>query len=266
MKKLFKSKLFLQVIVASMVATLATVGIVGAVTTIGDNITTAGNLTVSGTAAITDASTLTGDLTVDTRVLKVDTSNDKVGVGTSTPYWLLQAAGTRPALTLSDTAASTDLKHWLLTSAGGNLYIGTSTDIYATSTPAALTVLNNGKVGIGTSTPRSALSVSTSAGVNPFMIGSSTATYLTVNMDGSLKVGSSSALFVNGLNNRVGIGSTTPMAALSVGTPTATTTIATGKFCMYVTDQKDRSYWITLNMGTASSSDTIFATTSVPCN
>ncbi len=78
-----------------------------------------------------------------------------VGIGTTTPNWLLQVAGTRPSLALSDTNAAANKKHWLLSSMGGNLYIGTSTDVYATSTPAALTILNGGNVGIGITAPAS---------------------------------------------------------------------------------------------------------------
>jgi hypothetical protein len=43
------------------------------------------NLVVPGTLAITGASTLTGDLTVDTSTLKVDSSNNRVGIGTASP-------------------------------------------------------------------------------------------------------------------------------------------------------------------------------------
>jgi hypothetical protein len=83
-----------------------------------------------------------------------------VGIGTTTPNWLLQVSGTRPSLALSDYSAAANLKHWLFSSMGGNLYIGTSTDAYATSTPAALTILNNGNVGISTTSPSQQFSIS----------------------------------------------------------------------------------------------------------
>jgi hypothetical protein len=50
-----------------------------------------GPLTVAGSASITGAATVgttlgvTGDLTVDTNVLKVDTTNNRVGIGTASP-------------------------------------------------------------------------------------------------------------------------------------------------------------------------------------
>jgi len=66
MKKLINSKLLLQVIVASMVATLATAGIVAAATTVGSNINTAGTLTTSGANTLYGATTVGGALTATT--------------------------------------------------------------------------------------------------------------------------------------------------------------------------------------------------------
>jgi hypothetical protein len=86
--------------------------------------------------------------------------NANVGIGTSTPNWALEVAGTRPTLALSDTGSGgANLKHWLFSNQGGNLYIGTSTDLFGTSTPAALILLNNGNIGIGTSSPAQVLSI-----------------------------------------------------------------------------------------------------------
>ncbi|HVY72769.1 MAG TPA: hypothetical protein VG984_01805 [Candidatus Paceibacterota bacterium] len=68
----------------------------------------------------------------------------KVGVGTSTPHWNLQVAGTRPSFALSDTSAGTNLKHWVFSSMGGNLYIGTSTDAFGTSSPAVFSISSTG--------------------------------------------------------------------------------------------------------------------------
>jgi hypothetical protein len=50
-------------------------------------------LGAGGTATLASA-TITGDLTVDTNVLKVDTLNNRVGIGTATPYALLHTNGT----------------------------------------------------------------------------------------------------------------------------------------------------------------------------
>jgi len=111
-------------------------------------------------------------------------SSGFVGIGTSTPNWLLQAAGTRPFFTLSDTAAGTDLKHWYLSSQGGNLYVGTTTDAYATTTNyQALTILNNGNVGIGTTSPWRTFSVAGTVGFSSTLTSSATGDYLCINTD-----------------------------------------------------------------------------------
>jgi hypothetical protein len=49
-------------------------------------------LGASGTATLASA-TITGDLTVDTSTLKVDSTNNRVGIGTATPAYPLQVAG-----------------------------------------------------------------------------------------------------------------------------------------------------------------------------
>jgi hypothetical protein len=93
MKKLIKSKLFLQVIVASMVATLATAGIVAATTTtIGQNISTTGTLTVTG------ASTLGSVL--------FDTASSTAGGTASLRTGTLLATGALQATSLTDGTAT----------------------------------------------------------------------------------------------------------------------------------------------------------------
>ena len=66
----------------------------------------ASNFSASGTAAIT------GDLTVDTNVLKVDTTNNRVGIGTASPTQLLQVES-------STNSAEVQLRLRGLTSGGG---------------------------------------------------------------------------------------------------------------------------------------------------
>jgi len=85
MKKLINSKLLLQVIIASMVATLATAGIVGAATTIGSNINTGGTLTTTGATTIYGATSIGGALTA-TSTLAV------TGVSTLTGNTILSTA------------------------------------------------------------------------------------------------------------------------------------------------------------------------------
>ena len=60
-----------------------TLGVTGA-STVGGTLGVTGNTTIGGTAAITGNTTITGDLTVDTDTLKVDATNNRVMIGTTT--------------------------------------------------------------------------------------------------------------------------------------------------------------------------------------
>ena len=62
-------------------------------------------LGASGTATLASA-TITGDLTVDTSTLKVDSTNNRVGIGTATPNWLLTASGSSPEFVMIDSGAN----------------------------------------------------------------------------------------------------------------------------------------------------------------
>ena len=57
------------------------------------NITVNQLLGAGGTATLASA-TITGDLTVDTSTLKVDSTNNRVGIGTASPAYLLDVRGT----------------------------------------------------------------------------------------------------------------------------------------------------------------------------
>lgn len=71
------------------------------------------------------------------------------------------------------------------------------------------------RVGVGTTTPFATFSIDTNTGDNAFVIGSSTATYLTVNTEGDLVV-DGSTFVVDASGSKVGIGTSTPSVALSV--------------------------------------------------
>ncbi|MCX6787067.1 MAG: DUF5011 domain-containing protein, partial [Candidatus Kaiserbacteria bacterium] len=121
-------------------------------------------------------------------------STGNIGIGTTTPNWLLQVSGTQPSFALSDYSATSGNKHWLFSSMGGNLYIGTSTDAYATSSPSALTILNNGNIGVGTSSP----------------------TTYKFSVNGSASLGSGDEAMRVSSVGYVGIGTTSPYAKLSL--------------------------------------------------
>ena len=115
MKNLTKSKLFLQVFVASVVATLATVGIVAAATTIGANVNTTGTLDASGQTTLNQASStmvtvsgmtyLNGGLAMDGTTFTVADVSGNTSIG-----GILSVAGAvslSSTLTLGDTASTT---------------------------------------------------------------------------------------------------------------------------------------------------------------
>lgn len=60
----------------------------------------------------------------------------------------------------------------------------------------------------------------------------------------------------------LGIGSSTPLGNLGIGTGTATSSISGGYFCAYFKDEAGRGMWIKL----ATSGNTVFATSTSPCN
>jgi hypothetical protein len=49
---------------------------------------------INGPLTVTGSATITGDLTVDTSTLKVDSANDRVGIGTASPSYLLDILAT----------------------------------------------------------------------------------------------------------------------------------------------------------------------------
>ena len=75
------------------------------------------NIVVPGNA------TITGDLTVDTSTLKVDSANNRVGIGTATPGYLLDVqAATAVANILSTTGTNT--AYLQISNTGGYFYLG----------------------------------------------------------------------------------------------------------------------------------------------
>ncbi len=62
-------------------------------------------------------------------------SMGNIGIGTTTPNWLLQVASTTPFIAITDTDSTLNKKHWLISAVDGIFRIGTSTDTFtATST------------------------------------------------------------------------------------------------------------------------------------
>ena len=75
------------------------------------------NIVVPGNA------TITGDLTVDTSTLKVDSTNNRVGIGTASPNYILDIVGSSPRLHIEDNGTGWSLLH-IESNFAGNLYVG----------------------------------------------------------------------------------------------------------------------------------------------
>lgn len=106
-------------------------------------------LGASGTATLASA-TITGDLTVDTNVLKVDTTNNFVGIGTASPAVSLDIRGASAAATLEVLR---------LQNTGGGANTKTRLNFYAASTNyASITG------GFGASAPELIFDINTSTG------------------------------------------------------------------------------------------------------
>ena len=89
--------------------------------------TATGAFTVSGLVTAGSA-TITGDLTVDTNVLKVDSTNNRVGIGTASPSQKLTVSGTDTStaiFTSSGAATAVTIDNTHANAWGGNLAIAT---------------------------------------------------------------------------------------------------------------------------------------------
>jgi len=81
-----------------------------------------GGFTLSG-ALSAGSATISGDLTVDTNTLKVDSANNRVGIGTASPGYLLDVqAATAVANILSTTGTNT--AYLQISNTGGYFYLG----------------------------------------------------------------------------------------------------------------------------------------------
>jgi|9_EtaG_2_1085328.scaffolds.fasta_scaffold01242_3 hypothetical protein len=131
-----------------------------------------------------DSLTVTGDLTVDTNTLKVDSTNNRVGVGTASPARQITVentianAGGEVGILSSDSSTSgtfgtvhfgnntdTSLAS-IRAKADGSTTAGKlefSTEADGGSIETRMTIDSSGKVGIGTSSPSAHLQVETSA-------------------------------------------------------------------------------------------------------
>jgi len=157
MKKLLFKKLSYNITRITL-SVLASVAVMTAAAYAASTIGT--NFSADGTLSVTATSTLSSDLRVDTNTLVVDSFNDKVGIGTTSPYAKLSVVGETVAqmfTATSTTATSTFAGGLDLTSSTGmGLNFGSNTLFYqnnqrflTSSTTAA------GNLTIGYQTPTS---------------------------------------------------------------------------------------------------------------
>ena len=181
------------------------------------------NITGTGNINITGSGTFSGDLTVDTNTLYVDSTNNKVGIGlTSNLFNILGVAGSIDVggtgnSGLSFHSSSTDLslstqQRFLVYSASdGKMKLFKYTD--GTFNSTLLAIDSSGNLGLGTDSPSAKLDVRGSAIFNEG------------GFDADFRVESnnnSNMLFVDGGTDRIGIGNASPQNTLHVDSSDST--------------------------------------------
>ena len=77
--------------------------------------------TSNGDIVTTAGAVFTGDVTVDTNTFHVDTTNNRVGIGTSSPGAELEIEGATPEIRIDSTSSSA--RNYKIHSDGNELYI-----------------------------------------------------------------------------------------------------------------------------------------------
>ena len=120
-----------------------------------------GNVDISNGIDITGAITGTGDLTIDTNTLHVDSTNNRVGIGTTSPATILHISQTNPELRIQGTngsggvhkifSAGINSESLQLTGAS-NLLFNADTQFFRSSDEGTeyMRIDSSGRVGIGT--------------------------------------------------------------------------------------------------------------------
>ena len=97
----------------------------------------------------TDALTISGDLTVDTSTLKVDSANDRVGVGITSPLTKFQISGGSGAVYQLLTDTTSGYHHAYIGKNGNNLVLGFSANNGSFTADEKVRITTDGNVGIG---------------------------------------------------------------------------------------------------------------------
>lgn len=209
-----KLRLAMQSAATALTFALATVGSVGATTTIGTNISTDGTLTVAGASTLQAAASITSttnpQLTVKYSAASYMTQGvSTTGVVTFTRY----GSALQKGFTLADTVAiaTSSLQTLLTVDSTNSSNASTTLAVYTNGTGNAA-IFMGGSVGVASSTPWGLLSVEQSTETYSLVVGNS----------GS----STPSLVVSGVNGngRVGIATSSPSAMFSIGDASLGTT------------------------------------------
>jgi len=151
-----------------------------------------GEVNVGAGIDVTGAITGTGDLTIDTNTLHVNSSNNRVGIGTTNPSYLLDVVGASGDANLRvktlGTGSSDDtvIRGLIGGTTGSNfIFFGDADDSnvgqiryrhsddslqFTTNASERMRIDSSGRVGIGTTSPSYPLDVSTSSGKSSLQI------------------------------------------------------------------------------------------------
>jgi hypothetical protein len=126
-------------------------------------VTFAGNLTSSAAQAWTLASSTTA-LNIQSGLLNLDTTNSRVGIGTTSPIGTLDVRATNPTIVCSNSASRYGYSVWNDSSSEFRTGTGGAHDfVLLTSNTERVRIGSTGNVGIGTASPTAALDLPASS-------------------------------------------------------------------------------------------------------
>jgi hypothetical protein len=158
--------------------------------------------------------TATGNYTFDSGTLFIDSVQDRVGIGTTSPLEKLDVADRMRLRTGSLGKAGI----WFANTTASNAFIGLETDTVGSEKLGiyqngwALIVDSTGKVGMNTTSPDQALKVEGNANVT----GTLYADNVSSNSPLQLQTGGTTRIYINDTEGYVGIGETSPGAKLDI--------------------------------------------------
>ena len=180
---------------------------------IGSSIETAEIAAGAVTSAKLDTNiAIAGDLTVDTNTLYVDSTNNRVGIGTASPPYALSVSSTSSnTITAINTASNVSRFCFAENATPSNTYTNIEGDArssgylaFRTNDAERMRIDSSGNVGIGASTPGAKLDVSTTTPAPNVAIWTSQNQNLTLRDDSAYAAGVGGALTFEGKYNTAG--------------------------------------------------------------